>query len=425
MIGKNQTFKNRVEYERTLLTAQLLILGMCVMTTYSVMDMIAGLHHTFRFSIPFLFILIGCFWLIRKGRRAAAKIIFLLSGNLVLFAYASTASFATGTSFYFIVTSIGALVLFGYEERAFAIFFPFLSLVLFGISYFTDIKPFEFVYLTDKLILRSFVINFLATLTASTFEVLFLMRVNYFSEKEINEGKILIEQQNDELVKANRDLDRFVYSASHDLRAPLSSILGLVHLSKITKEESELRNYLGMIGSRVKDLDRVIKDILNYSRNARTEIELSTVDVEAMIQSVWDELRFDVNADKIQLTKSIPEKIVIEIDRERFRVILVNLFSNAIKYANLLNKHPHVIASAELSAGVLTIEIADNGIGIAPEHHSKIFDMFYRATDKASGSGLGLFIVKETLEKLKGDISVVSELGKGASFKIRIPLNNI
>jgi len=140
LVGKNQKFESRVEYERTLLTAQLLLLGMIVMAMYSVLDMIAGLHQTFRFSIPFLFILIFCFWLIRKGKGTTAKIIFLLSANLVLFAYASTANFATGTSFYFIVTSIAALVLFGYEDRSLAIIFPLLSLGLFLISYFTDIR---------------------------------------------------------------------------------------------------------------------------------------------------------------------------------------------------------------------------------------------------------------------------------------------
>src|SRR5258708_9372441 len=158
LVGKNQKFESRVEYERTLLTVQLLSLGMVVMTAYSVMDMIAGLHQTFRFSIPFLVVLVFCFWLVRTGKRAAAKTVFLISANLVLFAYASTASFATGTSFYFIVTSITALVLFGYEDRSLAIVFPLLSLRLFLISCFTNIRPFKFFELSHALILRSFVI---------------------------------------------------------------------------------------------------------------------------------------------------------------------------------------------------------------------------------------------------------------------------
>jgi signal transduction histidine kinase len=362
--------------------------------------------------------------LIRNGHRVTAKIIFLLSANLVLFAYASTASFATGTSFYFIVTSIAALVLFGYEERALAIVFPILSFLLFVISYFTDIRFFEYVHLTDGLIKRSFVINFLATLVASTFEVLFLMRVNFYSEKEIKDGQARIEVQNQELVKANSDLDRFVYSASHDLRAPLSSVMGLVHLSRMTTQETELRKYLEMIGVRVRDLDRVIKDILDYSRNSRTEIQLSTVDIEEIIQNVWDDLSFNSNADKIRLIKSLPERIVVQTDRDRLRIILANLFSNSIKYANLMNGHSQVVANAEVNSEFLTLEIADNGIGIAPEHQSKIFDMFYRATDKSNGSGLGLFIVKEAVEKLNGGIAMTSELGKGTSFRIKIPLNS-
>jgi hypothetical protein len=422
LVGKNQEFKSRVEYERTLLTAQLLIVAMCVMTIYSIMDMLSGLHQTFRFSIPFLFILILCFWLIRSGKRASAKIIFLLSSNFVLFAYASTATFSTGTSFYFINASIAALVLFGYEERSLAIVFPIISLALFVISYFTDLRPFTYVHLSDSLIFRSFAINFFAALIASTFEVLFLMRVNYYTEKEIKDGKLKIEEQNKELIKANSNLDRFVYSASHDLRAPLSSVMGLVHISRLTKEESELRNYLEMIGTRVRDLDKVIKDILSYSRNARTDIQITPVDLDEIIQSVWEELRFDLNANAIQLIKSFPQKIIVETDRERLRIILANLFSNSIKYANPMNGNSHVEVSTKINADALSIKIADNGIGIAREHQAKIFDMFYRATEKASGSGLGLFIVKETIEKLEGSISFDSTFGKGTSFKIIIPV---
>ncbi len=395
---------------------------MVVMTVYSVMDMIAGLHQTFRFSIPFLFVLVFCFWLIRTGKRATAKTVFLISANLVLFAYASTATFATGTSFYFIVTSIAALVLFGYEDRSLAVIFPLLSLGLFLISCFTDIRPFKFVELSDALILRSFAINFLAALTASTFEVLFLMRMNHYSEKDIQNRERKIVEQNQELLKTNTDLDRFVYSASHDLRAPLSSVMGLVHLSKLTTDESELRQYLEMIGSRVKDLDRVTKDILNYSRNARSEIQFTSVDLEETIQQVWDELRFDLNANTIRLIKSLPEKVIVKTDKDRLKIILSNLFSNAIKYTNPAVDHSHVVASAEASNKFILLEVTDNGIGIGPEHQSKIFDMFHRATEKATGSGLGLFIVKETVEKLKGDITLNSELGKGTSFKIRIPL---
>jgi len=425
LVGKNQKFESRVEYQRTLLTSQLLLLAMAVVTSYSILDIFAGLHQTFRFSIPFLCVLAFCFWLNFTGKRSAAKIILLLSTNLILFAYASTASFATGTSFYFIVTSIAALVLFGYEERGLAVLFPILSLALFLISYFTNFRPFAYAQLSDAIIFRSFVINFFSTLIASTFEVLFLMRLNFYSEKEIKDRELKIVEQNNELIKANGDLDRFVYSASHDLRAPLSSVMGLVHLSKVTPNESELRQYVEMIGIRVKDLDRVIKDILNYSRNARTEIKSVAVDIDELIQSTWDELRFDLNANNIKMIKSSLEKIVVKTDRDRLKVVLANFFSNAIKYSNPKQENPHMVVSAKLNGDILSIEVSDNGIGIHAEHLPKIFDMFYRATDRGAGSGLGLFIVKETLEKLKGEVEFTSELGKGTSFKIKIPVEQV
>jgi signal transduction histidine kinase len=145
------------------------------------------------------------------------------------------------------------------------------------------------------------------------------------------------------------------------------------------------------------------------------------VDVDEIIQDVWDELRFDLNASSIKLVKSLPERMVITTDKDRLKIILSNLFSNSIKYANSTIEYPRVVASGEINDGFLCLEVADNGIGIDDQDQSKIFDMFYRATEKASGSGLGLFIVKETIEKLKGDIQMSSELGKGTTFNIKIP----
>ena len=141
-----------------------------------------------------------------------------------------------------------------------------------------------------------------------------------------------------------------------------------------------------------------------------------------MIQSTWDELRFDLNANNIKLIKSSLEKIVVKTDRDRLKVVLANFFSNAIKYSNPKQENPQVVTNAKVNGGILSIEVSDNGIGIHAEHLPKIFDMFYRATDRGAGSGLGLFIVKETLEKLKGEVDFSSELGKGTSFKIKIPI---
>ena len=108
----------------------------------------------------------------------------------------------------------------------------------------------------------------------------------------------------------------------------------------------------------------------------------------------------------------------ILVDANRLKVILANLISNAIRYADLTKTNPHILIEAKEDDTNTKIEVKDNGQGIAAEHHSKIYDMFYRASHNSKGSGLGLYIVKETLMRLGGSIELTSEVGEGSTFTV-------
>ena len=121
------------------------------------------------------------------------------------------------------------------------------------------------------------------------------------------------------------------------------------------------------------------------------------------------------------LDNKLNDSVEVQSDAYRLKVVFSNLISNAIKYHDLAKDKPYILISCDKNHGY-HINVEDNGIGIPEEHQSKIFDMFYRAHDRSEGSGLGLYIVKETLTKIGGQISVASEHGKGSTFSITLPL---
>lgn len=225
--------------------------------------------------------------------------------------------------------------------------------------------------------------------------------------------------KNIQLAKTNEELDRFVYSASHDMRAPLSSLLGLINISEKTTNPEELHSYLQMMKGRIRTMEGFIREVTDYSRNTRLDLTLEETDLDELIRGVAQNLA-DVTG-KVRIEINLTEKIVLLTDPSRLKVILNNLLSNAYKYHRLDQADPYIAFSAYKSDNSVVIKIADNGMGIEPDYHSKIFDMFFRASTKSEGSGLGLYIVKETLQKMGGTIWIESTPGEGSVFTFAIP----
>lgn len=231
-----------------------------------------------------------------------------------------------------------------------------------------------------------------------------------------------VKKRNKELKKLNNELDRFVYSASHDLRAPLASIQGLVEIAHKESTLSGKDQCLKLIDVSIKKLDRFTREIIDYSRNARAELDVQEIDFKALIESTFQELRFLEKASMIDMRYSIEENGKLYSDYRRLGVILNNLVSNAIIYHNFYQNEPFIEVRVFIGPKSTQIAIEDNGSGIKDEHLKNIFKMFYRATEGTSGSGLGLYIVQEALNKLKGQIKVKSNYGRGTVFEIEVPV---
>ncbi len=226
---------------------------------------------------------------------------------------------------------------------------------------------------------------------------------------------------NQELLKANDELNKFVYSISHDLRSPLMSILGIVHLAKINKDAATELRYFDMIEDCVTRLDIFIKNIIDYYKNSRAEEIREEIDFKALAENVIDSLR---NQDpKVEFEARVEQESKFFGDLLRLKVILNNLVSNAIKYQNPQATSHFVKIHIMAGADSAKIQVIDNGIGIQQKNIESIFKLFFRTENSQDkdGTGIGLYIVKESVEKIGGSINVISTPMVGSTFELIIP----
>lgn len=243
-------------------------------------------------------------------------------------------------------------------------------------------------------------------------------------ESDISERKAtqqVLLDRNEELIKINAELDRFVYSASHDLRAPIASLLGLIEVARLERDRESINHLLEMQQKSLLRLDRFIKDIVDHSRNTRLDVVAEPVNFETMVHSVLEQLQFMDNVNRLTKKINVVQGAHFFTSSTRLEILFNNLISNSIKYADLRKNDPYIEISVEADENFAEIHIRDNGEGIPSEAQSKIFEMFFRASRRGSGSGLGLYIVKEAIQKIGGNIEVHSDYGQGTEFIVRIP----
>ncbi len=225
----------------------------------------------------------------------------------------------------------------------------------------------------------------------------------------------------EELKVRNTELDNFVYKVSHDLRAPLSSILGLVNLARLPGNTDDPMDYINLIGNKVDRLDHFIGDVLSHSKNLKLDIAVAKINLEEVITHTFNDLSYLSGANDIKRTLHI-EGIEFYSDQWRVSEILRNLISNAIKYRKLdMRIQSEIIIKINIDYLHANIRFTDNGIGIDEENQARVFEMFYRASEQSDGSGIGLYIVKNAVDKLGGKMSVQSKPGVGTRFHIVLP----
>ncbi len=508
---------------------------------YSLLD---SYNHNFTF-IPWycLMVLVSFIGLILNRLKFYAFTNFLIVSfaNFIVFLFADSDSLYGGLFFYFIATSLCALILFKYENLLIGFACAIGSIIIGLIAFVFDFHLTELPLYTNPEVKISFMANFVIASFTCSFMIFFLIRENYISEKlleekqkqfelavkgakagiyewDLNNNSIFItdywkellgyqhhelepisieqyisfvhpddlassQQKIEEvlktiepyqgevrlktksgiykwfldsglvriegekrfvvgslididdrkkaeqeiltkshlLAKTNEELDRFVYSASHDMRAPLSSILGLINLAELSDQPSEMKVYHAMMKERIKVMEGFIKEVTDYSRNARLELKNEKHSLFQLVKEITDNLAYSDISGNIMVSIDVDHNVIVNTDASRLKIVLNNLISNAYKYHRKDIENAFIKIIAKKLEREVEIQIIDNGLGIDEEHHLKIFDMFYRATENSEGSGLGLYIVKETLDKLEGTIKVSSKLKEGSTFTVLLP----
>ncbi len=257
-------------------------------------------------------------------------------------------------------------------------------------------------------------------LTNASGEVVEITGAAYnITEQKLAEKKL--EHTLKELQKRNHELDNYVYKVSHDLRSPLTSILGLINLIQAEPDPDTVRKYVDMIENRANKLDDFIKSVLNHSKAINSALQVKQIDFKKLIADTTEELKYLPDYSKINIREDIQEAEPFFSDELRISILLKNFISNAIKYLNPGAEASYLHIAVQVTAQEAKLSFADNGIGISEAYVKKVFDMFFRATQSAEGSGLGLYIVKQTVEKLGGTIEVESKLNTGTTFRLTIP----
>ncbi len=230
-----------------------------------------------------------------------------------------------------------------------------------------------------------------------------------------------VQRQKEIIQHKNSELDAFFYRISHDLRGPVSSLLGLSTLAKREISDPQAMEYIHRQHQQTARLDRIIDGLINLTTLNHTDLPRQKIDFHKMIDECIGSLNEMPNFSKLTFTKEIENELEFYCEWILLQAIIQNLIENSVKYSR--EHEPYVTIRVKPESRWLVLEVEDNGHGIPKEHQHKVFDMFYRATQRANGTGLGLYILKRSVDRLQGAIEVKSTEGYGSTFSVRLPIN--
>ena len=231
-----------------------------------------------------------------------------------------------------------------------------------------------------------------------------------------------LEENNLVLSRYNKDLGQFVSSVSSNLRSPLTNMLeALQEIKKDDSHDEELQSYFEMMETSIQKLDNVLADLEVHSESIHAEIKPELIDVDALIEEQVQLMQYMPGATIIEKDIRISTEEVFYSDRYNLNVIVNNLISNSIKYYDAQKSNPYMKVNVRITKARAYFEFRDNGIGIDEKSVSKIFEMFFRANGSKDGTGIGLHLVKDSVDKLNGTIDVQSAIGIGTVFRIQLP----
>jgi len=226
-----------------------------------------------------------------------------------------------------------------------------------------------------------------------------------------------------ELNRTKTIIDQFINSCSHNLKGPLTSIEGLVMIAEYCTNPGEVNQCLGLIQHCTLNMLETISKLEEYTVNLQRELNHDEIEAEQLVERVLAEYATEIDKDQITISTKVSQSYKWIADERCNYLILKNLVSNAIHFSNREMKAKKIHVKVGVHADHVNVEVLDNGVGISESEQKKIFEPFHRGSTQSKGSGLGLFLVKGLIDKLKATISVSSNGGLGTSFSLSMPNN--
>ena len=244
--------------------------------------------------------------------------------------------------------------------------------------------------------------------------------------KAHDELETRVKERTEELARKNTEMEQFIYTVSHDLRTPLITMSGFLGFVKQDAEKGDLDRMqadLQITNESVTKMDRLLLETLELSRIGRVVNPPEDVPFGEIVEDALGQTSEKIRSKgfKVSAAQNLP---VVHVDRFRITEVLVNLIENSIKYMKL-QANSEIEIGQRIDGTDRIFFVRDNGIGIAPSQHDKVFELFYKVDKKSEGAGAGLAIVKRIIEVHGGRIWIESELGKGCTVCFTLPLANV
>ena len=249
---------------------------------------------------------------------------------------------------------------------------------------------------------------------------IFKLRVSRIRKKN-EQLEDIVQKRTEELRLSNDQLETFIYKASHDIKGPLRSIIGLTTVGqKDVKDETSLVYFEHILRSTTK-LDNLLADLIELTKVKESKISKEKINFRELINEALSKFEHFEGYEKVHFTIMVKEEHDFYTDRKLLYSIIQNLIENPIKYRDSEKENSYLDISVMIKDDYAELKFSDNGLGIPVELQGKVFEMFFKAQERSKDTGLGLHIVKTTVEKLHGTISLESALGVGSVFTVRIP----
>lgn len=236
----------------------------------------------------------------------------------------------------------------------------------------------------------------------------------FFMRRELRDKTIKLE-------KLHSEMNQFVYSLSHELRGPLMSISGVSKLAKMEVTDPNILEYFTMIDTATGKLDDFIYKMLDFYRSTKIDHKITEINFREVVNQQMDAYREKFDLSHFHIDVQVNQESVFYSDDSKIRVILNNLFSNAVQFQKPSPGEKRISLSVDVVEEKAILVLEDNGIGIEERFKNEVFNLFSRATQKNVGTGLGLYMVKEAVEQMGGEIYLDTELNKGTAVTVTLP----